>query len=182
MNLLEYKSFLNCFDINSSALLWRYSIGELAMVDSSAAIANEKVYIANYFGTIFAFIDNTPPNTPVIDGPLKGKPEKSLDYSFYSIDSDGDKIAEYIINWSDGTGEQIITGPFTSGEQVIVNHTWKEKGIYIIKAKSKDSFGDESNWSHFEVNIPRTRTNFNPLLYWLFEHFPLLEGLLRFIK
>lgn len=179
MNLLEVASLINCYDIDSGSLIWRNPIGELSMVDTSPAIVDGKTFIADYGGTIFAFSDNTPPNSPVIDGPQKGKPRKELEYSFSSKDFDGDDIAEFIINWGDNVSDEIITGPFESGEEVIVNHTWVEKGTYLIKAKSKDLFGDESNWSEFEVSIPRTRSSCPISFQWLVEVFPFILKLLQ---
>jgi len=179
MNLIQQASVINCYDINSNELIWKYSIGELSMVDSSAAIANENVYIADYGGTIYAFSDNTPPNAPVIDGPSKGKKGIKYDYSFASTDPDGDDIAEYIINWSDGTGQEWIFGPFASGEEAFANHTWDEKGTYLIRAKSIDLFGNESDWSEFEVVIPRSKTVYNQLFWWLFKRLPILSKFLQ---
>ena len=182
MNSIQYASVINCYDINSNELIWKYPIGEIFTVDSSAAIADGKVYIADYGGTIYAFSDNTPPNAPIIDGPSKGKKGTKYDYSFTSTDPDGDDIAEYIINWSDSTSEEIITGPFASGEEAFANHTWDKKGTYTIKAKAKDLFGNESEWSEFEVIIPRTKFyNFN-LFSWFLERFPMLERRLSLIK
>jgi len=182
MNLLEVASFINCYNIETGALIWRHSIGELSMVDTSPAIVDGKTFIADYGGTIFAFSDNNPPNAPVIEGPEKGKLKTALDYSFSSKDIDGDDIAEFIINWGDNISDEIVTGPFSSGEEIIVNHTWAEKGTYLIKAKAKDLFGDESNWSEFEINIPRTRISLNTWYQWLLERFSLLEIFLVLIK
>jgi outer membrane protein assembly factor BamB len=182
MNLLEVASFINCYNIDTGDLIWRNEIGELSMVDTSTAIVDGKAFIADYSGTIFAFSDNNPPNDPMVDGPQKGKPEKALDYSFSSKDIDGDDIAEFIVNWGDNVSDEIFTGPFESGEEVIVNHTWAEKGTYTIKAKAKDLFGDESNWTEFEVNIPRTKAVNTPMFKWFLELFPFMVKLLHLIS
>jgi outer membrane protein assembly factor BamB len=179
MNLVEVASLMNCFDIDTGSLIWNYPIGEISMVDNSPAIVDGKVFIADYGGTIFAFKDNTPPNGPVIDGPDKGGKETEIGFVISSEDFDGDYIIEFIINWGDNISDEIITGPFESGERVIVSHIWEEKGKYLIKAKAKDSFGDESNWSEFEINIPRTKQFCTTSFQWLVELFPFMIKLLQ---
>ena len=181
MNLLDVASFINCYNIDSGTIVWKCPIGELSMVDNSPAIVEGKAFIAHYQGTIFAFSDNTPPNAPLIEGPQKGKADIALDYSFSSKDIDGDEIAEFIINWGDNVSDEIIAGPFSSGENVIINHTWVEKGTYLIKAKSKDLFGDESNWSEFEVNIPRAKSVYTPLSKWFVELFSFIIRLFQIL-
>ena len=132
----------------------------------------------------FTTVENNPPDAPEINGPDKGIPDTSYEYGFTSVDPEGHDIAEYIVNWGDGTGEETIVGPFESGVEVFANHSWDEKLTYTIQAKAKDVYGAESNWSEFEVTIPRNKSfnfNFN-LLSWLFERFQLLERLLIVIK
>ena len=124
-------------------------------------------------------IGNKPPDAPIIDGPNNGKPETSYKFSFNSTDPDGDDIADYIVEWGDDSGEEIITGPFASGEEVTGNHSWTSPNIYIIKAKGKDIYGTESNWTNFNVEIPRNKAAFNSLFDWLLERFPVLEVFLR---
>jgi len=179
MNIDKYASVLNCYNLFSGDLIWSYSLGEFNMVGSSPAIADGKVYIADIEGTIYTFKDNTPPDAPTIDGPLSGNPETLYEYSFTSIDTDGDDIAEFIIDWGDSTEQDTIIGPFASGEEAFANHTWDEKGTYTIKAKAKDTFGNESNWSEFEVLIPRNKVSNYNLIKWLFERFPNLFLILR---
>ncbi|PNX50059.1 MAG: hypothetical protein BV456_08000, partial [Thermoplasmata archaeon M8B2D] len=101
---------------------------------------------------------NAPPNTPIIDGPNSGKSGTLYTYTFTSTDPDGDDITEYIIDWGDGLNET-ITGPFISGNPQTKNHTWDEKGNYIIKAKAKDFYGAESDWASLEVTMPKNKVN-----------------------
>ena len=131
---------------------------------------------------VITIYENTPPEKPIINGPNIGKPETIYEYSFNSIDPEGLDIADYIVNWGDDSGEEKITGPFVSGEEVKANHTWDDKKEYTIKARAKDSLGAESNWSEFVVNIPRFRTTYYTLFYRFLERFPLLERLLSLIR
>ncbi len=122
-----------------------------------------------------------PPDAPDIDGRTSGKAGTSYEYSFTSTDPDGDDIAEYIVNWDDD-GDETITGPFASGEEAKVSHTW-EQGEYTIKAKAKDIHGAESDWGTLKVSMPKNKAfnfNFN-LLSWLFERFPNALPILRYL-
>ena len=125
---------------------------------------------------------NQHPNNPIIDGPNSGKPGTAYEYNFTSIDQDGHDIAEYIINWGDDSGEETISGPFESGEEVTGSHSWTSQETFTIKAKAKDIYGAESNWSEFEVSIPRNKLVYNSLFLWFLERFPLLERLLSLIR
>jgi hypothetical protein len=86
-------------------------------------------------------LPNDPPSAPVITGETNGAAGTSYEYGFTSIDPDGDDIAEYIVDWGDDTGEEIITGPFASGVEATASHTWDEQGDYTITAKAKDING-----------------------------------------
>ncbi|MDH7506473.1 MAG: PKD domain-containing protein [Candidatus Thermoplasmatota archaeon] len=96
---------------------------------------------------------NNPPNTPEISGPLSGKPRVELQYTFYTTDSELDDVF-YFVDWGDLTNTSWV-GPYSSGEQITLNHTWNKKGSYIIKCKAKDVKEAESTWATFEITIPR---------------------------
>jgi hypothetical protein len=83
-------------------------------------------------------------NPPEISGPGEGEPGVEYNYTFITEDPEGDDIWLYI-DWDDGTYEEWI-GPYGSGEEVIVSHTWEESGKYDIKARSKDIW-HHSSWS-----------------------------------
>jgi len=120
---------------------------------------------------------NNPPSAPTINGSNSGKPNIPYDFTFNSIDSDGDDV-RYIINWGDNTSN--TTDFNASYSNVTVSHTWINKGTYIISAKAQDEYGAESGWATFEVTISRNKALFKtkPILVWLFEKFPILRYLL----
>ena len=90
-------------------------------------------------------------NPPEVSGPTSGYPGEELVYSFVTYDPEEDDVELYI-DWGDGDFDDWF-GPFQSGEEVNVSHSWEEKGTYIIKAKSKD-YWDDSYWSDpLEVKI-----------------------------
>lgn len=100
---------------------------------------------------------NTPPYQPSITGPTNGKIGVEYKYTFVTTDSDWDEWIYYYIEWGDGDVEEWV-GPyqyfFLFGYQAILSHTYEEKGTYIIRAKARDNYGGESNWSTLEVIMP----------------------------
>ena len=96
-------------------------------------------------------IGDQPPDPPIISGPQDGEIDEVLDYTFVTNDYEGSDIELYV-DWGDGQVEEWL-GPYSSGEMVVLSHSWDEKDIYEIKAKAKDSIG-EGDWSDpYEVII-----------------------------
>jgi hypothetical protein len=96
--------------------------------------------------------ENHPPYPPMIAGPAQGKVGISYNYTISTMDPDGDNVS-YWVEWGDGTHDGWI-GPISSGEHIMVNHTWAERGSYLIKAKAKDINQAESNFSiPLEMNV-----------------------------
>jgi glucose/arabinose dehydrogenase len=98
-------------------------------------------------------LDNQQPTKPMITGPNKGTINKEYEYKFFSSDPDGEKLY-YYIEWGDGAFEEWI-GPYDSGEEVKVKHTYQKNGFYIIKAKSKDINNIQSQWGHYVTRMPK---------------------------
>jgi hypothetical protein len=115
---------------------------------------------------------NDPPNKPEIQGPPAGNFNEEYDYTFSATDPENHDVFLWI-EWGDG---DIVewAGPYSSGEDFTLSHTWTEKGTYKLKVKAKDIKEAESEWAELEVMMPKNKgINFNfPLLNWLFEHFP----------
>jgi hypothetical protein len=126
-------------------------------------------------------IENNPPNKPTISGPTSGKPGISYEYTFTTIDPNGDDVF-YNITWGDGTSDGWL-GPYSSGDNIKVSHSWGKTGTYIIQAQVKDTNDLLSDWGKLTVIIPRNKAiNFNTLFLKIFEKFPLLEKLLYLLK
>jgi hypothetical protein len=128
---------------------------------------------------IFCIIPNKYiPSDPMIFGESKGRINTEYWYNISSFDSDNDDIY-FFIEWGDNTTSDWI-GPYTSGINTSLNHSWSEEGNYLIRAKAKDEFGRESNWTTLEVSMPKTKSvnNFSPWLIRLIQRFPILELLL----
>jgi hypothetical protein len=95
---------------------------------------------------------NQPPNTPTITGTERGKPGKVYPYNFQTVDPDDDNVY-YFIDWGDNTSSEWL-GPYSSNVEVSANHSWSQKGAYIIKIKAKDTKGSESNWGLLSIKMP----------------------------
>ena len=135
---------------------------------------------SNWSEPLTFYVTSPPPDAPSIDGPTSGKPGESYNFTFNSVDPDGYDLY-YYINWGDGAEEE-WNGPHPSGEDFVIDHSFPSKKTFTIEAKAKDISNAESNWSYFDIKIPRTRANFNPLFHWFLDQFPLLEKLLNLIR
>ena len=89
--------------------------------------------------------DPRPPKAPIISGPDNGVINQEYNFTVVTTDPNWDNIF-YFIDWGDNTSTGWI-GPYVSGENVTINHSWSEKGIYEIKAKAKDIYNLTSEWS-----------------------------------
>jgi len=124
-----------------------------------------------------SIIENDPPNTPNITGPTSGNTGTAYDYNFVTTDPNGDNIS-YYIEWGDDSHTEWL-GPYSSGEQITKSHTWSEKAPYVIRAKAKDVFDEESNWGTLEVTMPKNKILVNSLFLKFLERFPRAFPILR---
>ncbi len=123
---------------------------------------------------------NVPPDTPEVLGPAKGKPLLNYKITFVSTDSDLDTVF-YFVDWGDNTTSGWL-GPFSSGVQASAVHNWSEKGTYLVKVKTKDIHGAESDWGVLSIKIPFSYDV--PVFRFLamfFERFPHAFPLIRYV-
>ncbi len=141
--------------------------------------------VDEFTGGVWAYTpENLAPSAPEIDGPATGQTGTSYDFDFTSTDPNGDDIAEYTVDWGDGSGDETITGPFASGETATASHTWTTKGSYVISATATDANGLEGLAGTFDVTIPRAKVVNTPFLNFLKSHpnmFPVLRLLLKLL-
>jgi hypothetical protein len=139
----------------------------------------ENINDGSDYCTIEVSLSTLRPEKPTINGPIDGKINIELYYSFKSVDPEGDDLY-YYIDWDDGNIEEWI-GPIPSDEYVTVNHTWSKKGSYAIKAQARDEYNMVSDWGTLLVNIPRNKVVTNIWFHWLFDRFPIMERFLSLI-
>lgn len=98
---------------------------------------------------------NFPPDNPIINGPSTGKRKIEYIYEFHSTDPDSNDIY-YTINWGDDTN-LINIGPYMSGETASAKHIWNNTGTFNLRVKAEDEYGAESDWTTFELKIPKNK-------------------------
>jgi outer membrane protein assembly factor BamB len=156
---------------------WRKQFSEHGWCDSSPCIAEDgTVYIGSQYTIAWGYIhvfgpveSNSPPETPTITGEINGTVGEDYEYILNVVDPDNNPISFYI-EWGDGTNSG-WTPERASGEDCYYKHSWLISGSYTIRAKARDTLGEESDWAYLDVTMPRTRTSS------YFERFPLLERL-----
>ena len=99
--------------------------------------------------------ENNPSTNPIITGPSRGKASEEYSFTVSATDPDGDEIYLYV-EFDDAANTGWI-GPYESGEEVELSHTWETTGKKLIKAKSRDGTFAESGWSTLEITMPKTK-------------------------
>jgi hypothetical protein len=121
---------------------------------------NVKVKVRDVWGAgspwsealVVTITDNNLPSIPIITGPGEGVPGNQYLYNIVSEDLDGHDIS-YFVDWGDNTTIGWL-GPYVSGTQIHVLHTWNVTGTYIVKAKAKDIMNGESDWGTLTIVVP----------------------------
>jgi hypothetical protein len=122
-------------------------------------------------------IADYPPDKPTINGPNNGTIWYTYEFFFNSIDPENDFIY-YNIDWGDGNSSDWI-GPFESNDTITEQYKWNSEGSYNVRAKSKDNFGKESNWSENQTMTISVVTT-NVILIGLIKNLNQYEGYLSF--
>ena len=110
----------------------------------------------------------SPPNAPIIKGTTSGQINTEYEFTISANDPDNDKVYFYI-EWGDNTIEDWI-GPYSSGAETTVKHTFRKQGTYQIKALAKDEHDVVSqSWGSLVVEMPKTKTTQFRLFEMLFD-------------
>jgi hypothetical protein len=120
------------------------------------------------------------PNKTFIQGKTNGTAGNSYLYTFVASDPDGDDIF-YTILWGDHHDPyQVDIGPYFSGTEAKLAHTYSEKGNYTIWARAEDANGAIGEWSTLDVTMPCSYS-LSFMQFWerLFERFPNAFPILR---
>jgi parallel beta-helix repeat protein len=121
---------------------------------------------------------NKPPNKPEITGPTSGKAGVEHDYTFDTVDPNGDKIY-FEINWDDNIENEY--SEINSG-RANVKHTWDEEGTYNIKVRAVDTYNAESTWSDpLIVTMPKSNNQLINLFLQFLENHPIIYRILQLI-
>ncbi len=116
----------------------------------------EDTYWDEFIKMFLEIPENLPPKKPSISGPLSGKINQEMVYYTTSEDSEDDQVY-YLLDWGDGSNSGWL-GPFDSGEEIEISHTWEKEGDFEIKVKAKDIYGLESEWSDpLSISVPKNK-------------------------
>ena len=137
---------------------------------------NEQWKRRTYLATASRPVNNQP-EIPGITGPKNGNIGTEYGYTFSSFDPEDHNVF-YYIEWGDGTDNGWI-GPYSSGQEITVSHSWDEEDTYTIRAKAKDIFDAESSWGTLQVTMPVNQQYRYPMFYWFLERFPNAFPILR---
>jgi len=86
-----------------------------------------------------------PPTISSLTGPDSGFVGEALTFQVTGTDPGGADVS-YELQWGD-TSSLAWTGNYPSGQQTTVRHTYLDTGAYQIRAKVRNTAGDESDWS-----------------------------------
>lgn len=161
------------YDIDEDLVILHTYYWKIISIDSKGLKNEGKVWS-------FSTGENFPPSKPLISGQKEGKAGEDYEYTFKSVDPEGANVS-YYITWGDGSGPGWI-GPYPSGEAIVLSYNWS-KGTYTIKAKARDQYYQESGETIYKITMPKNKPFVSsfPLLNWLFEQFPNMFPILRYI-
>jgi outer membrane protein assembly factor BamB len=173
--------------------LRRIMLARMWIMSAPAIGSDGTVYVGSYndayhpagsFGFLHAInsLDPDAPSAPTIDGPTSGSIKKTYSFTFNSASPLGRDVYYFVI-WDDHTSTK-WAGPYKSGEEAVINHSWLYKRNFTIQVQPKDT---ENLWgpiSTFNIRIsnPRNIVIDDSILLRLLVRFPLLQKLLDFLS
>ncbi len=113
-------------------------------------------------------IVNEPPNEPFIAGEIEGKTGEEIEFKIIATDPEEHDVSFYV-DWGDGSSND-WSEPYNSDEEVSYTHSWDTKGDYLVKAKAKDIYGEESDWGTLEIKMSKSRL-INHFIWNMFQNF-----------
>lgn len=117
--------------------------------------------------------------TTSISGPSVGRINKPYTFNVFAVDPQDDDVYLYV-DWGDNTNTD-WEGPYDSGEEIQLVHSFSERKNYTILAKAKDLDGHEGKEQPLIITMP---TSYIPFLwFWerFFERFPNAFPILRYL-
>jgi hypothetical protein len=139
-----------------------------------------------------ALINHAPVTPGRPSGSLTGNVRDEYVYTSIGFDADNDSIY-FMFDWGDKTNSGWV-GPYNSGENVSLSHSWNKKGDYNVRVKAIDdpnndgnlSDGYETDWSDsLLISMPKGKqisaTDFIELLKKFIDRFTFMKSFIDFI-
>jgi len=157
----------NLYVLNpDGSIRWVFVTGDNNFIESTPAVGEDgTIYICTQFiapldySYLYAVNPTVvhKPSNPTINGEQYGGRRVEYTYSVSCFHQDGYNVS-YFIDWGDGTNSG-WTDFVSPGILVNVSHTWMFQGYYTIRAKAKDIYGAESDWSTLKIILPKNKMN-----------------------
>ena len=87
-----------------------------------------------------------PTATSVVSGVTSGFKDSTYAFEAHGSDPDTQELW-YMWDWGDGTVGDWI-GPYDAGTNCALNYTYTDTGLYAVRVKSRDYWGEETAWSN----------------------------------
>jgi hypothetical protein len=114
------------------------------------------------------FNDNTPPNPPIIFGPINGKIRQRHLYNITVTDPDeDDKLLKLEVDFGDGIVQEDCgcNTPWENGEIIQMEHIWKKQGTYKVTGRVADEHNEWSQWSEpIIVTMQKNKISLNAII------------------
>jgi hypothetical protein len=136
--------------------------------------------------TSLTIVENEKPEKPTVDGDNFGFGGVEYEFTFTSTDPEGHDIY-YLIDWDDDNITEWL-GPYSSGETITLNHSWKKKGEYWVKSWVKDIYDKKSGQGMTLIKILTNSAKTTPayrillsfkVLIKLINRYPMINYLLN---
>ena len=117
--------------------------------------------------------------TTSISGTTVGRINKDYTFNVYAVDPQDDDVYLYV-DWDDNSNTDWL-GPYDSGEEIQLVHSFSERRNYTIMAKAKDVEGHEGKEQPLKITMPVSYIPF--FWFWerFFERFPNAFPILQYL-
>jgi rhodanese-related sulfurtransferase len=146
----------------------------------NGTVYNMEGGITEWIAQGYPIRNNTQPSAPTIDGPTTVTKNVDYDFIFSAEDAENDGVYFWVEWCGDGHCAK-WNGPYQSGEDITLNHSFHQLGTYSIRAKTKDFYDNESGWTEFEITVARTRSLNHNLFERFFDRFPNAFTLIKLV-
>ena len=122
----------------------------------------------------------TGPYRPIVSitGPTKVINNEITEYLFTLTNGYKNNVWFYV-DWGDGDYTGWI-GPYSTPNEIILNHSWSKRGFYIITVRIKDLFSNGEG-DELSIQVPLARTFYYKILHFLQIYMHPFSKLNRFL-